>query len=99
MARQLIQARGLDLSETARALALVYLASADASIACWTAKYTFNFWRPITAIRNGDVDDNVHTVADPDLDAAVSDPAASRVPVRALDQQQRDGDGPDAAVR
>jgi PAP2 superfamily len=65
VARQVLQARGLDLSESARALALVYLASADASVACWTAKYTFNFWRPITAIRNGDVDDNPRTVADP----------------------------------
>ena len=65
VARQLIQAHGLDLSATARALALIYLASADASIACWDAKYTFNFWRPITAIRNGDADDNVRTEADP----------------------------------
>jgi hypothetical protein len=65
VARQVIEARGLDLSATARALALIYLASADASIACWNAKYTFNFWRPITAIRNGDVDDNVRTEGDP----------------------------------
>jgi hypothetical protein len=65
VARQLIQARGSDLSATARTFALIYLASADASIACWEAKYTFNFWRPITAIRNGDADDNVRTEADP----------------------------------
>jgi hypothetical protein len=65
VARQLIQAHGLDLSATARALALMYLASADASIACWEAKYTFNFWRPITAIQNGDADDNIRTEADP----------------------------------
>jgi hypothetical protein len=65
VARQLIQARGLDLAATARALGLMYLASADASIACWEAKYTFNFWRPITAIQNGDADDNVRTEADP----------------------------------
>ncbi len=65
VARQLIAARGLDLSATARAFALMYLASADASIACWEAKYTFNFWRPITAIQNGDADDNVRTEADP----------------------------------
>ena len=65
VARQLIQENGLDLSESARTLALVYLASADASIACWNAKYSVNFWRPITAIRNGDVDNNVQTVADP----------------------------------
>ncbi len=65
VARQLIEAKGLDLSATARAFALIYLASSDASIACWEARYTFNFWRPITAIRNGDLDDNDRTVADP----------------------------------
>ena len=65
VARQLIQAHGLNLSASARVLALMYLASADASIACWDAKYTFNFWRPITAIQNGDADDNVRTEADP----------------------------------
>ena len=65
VARQLIQAHGLDPSSTARTLALMYLASADASIACWDAKYTFNFWRPITAIQNADADDNPKTEADP----------------------------------
>jgi hypothetical protein len=65
VALQVIQARGLDLSASARALALMYLAAADASIACWDAKYTFNFWRPITAIRSGDADGNVRTDADP----------------------------------
>jgi hypothetical protein len=65
VARQVIQARGLDLSASARALALIYLASADASVACWTAKYTFNFWRPISAIRNAAGDDNPRTEADP----------------------------------
>jgi hypothetical protein len=66
VARQMIQAQGLNLSATARALALIYLAAADASIACWDAKYTTNFWRPITAIRNGDSDDNDRTEADPE---------------------------------
>jgi hypothetical protein len=65
VARQLIRAHGLGLSATARALALMYLASADASIACWEAKFRFNFWRPITAIQNGDADHNVRTEADP----------------------------------
>jgi hypothetical protein len=64
VARQIIQARRLDLSATALVLGLMYLASADASIACWEAKYTFNFWRPITAIQNGDADDNTRTEAD-----------------------------------
>jgi hypothetical protein len=43
----------------------MYLAQSDAGIACWDAKYTYNFWRPQTAIRNGDLDGNDATVADP----------------------------------
>ena len=66
VARQLVEAHELDLSATARTFALMYLSSSDAGIACWKAKYTFNRWRPITAIRNGDTDDNGHTVADPE---------------------------------
>ena len=65
VARQVIVGRNLDLSSTARALALMYLAASDSGIACWDAKYTYNFWRPITAIRNADVDGNDATVADP----------------------------------
>jgi len=56
--RQVVAARNPDLSMTARTFALVYLAVADASIACWDAKYTYNFWRPQPAIRNGDLDGN-----------------------------------------
>jgi PAP2 superfamily protein len=64
VARRIIDARGLDASDTAYVLAMMYLASADASIACWDAKYTFNFWRPQHAIRSGDLDGNDQTVAD-----------------------------------
>jgi hypothetical protein len=66
VARQVIQAEGLSPAATARAFALLYLAASDASIACWEAKYTHNFWRPLTAIRNGDVDDNPRTEAQAD---------------------------------
>jgi hypothetical protein len=59
-----METHALSLSATARALALMYLASADASIVCWQAKYRFNFWRPITAIHNGDADGNFRTGAD-----------------------------------
>jgi hypothetical protein len=38
------------LSENARLLALLNIAIADAAIACWEAKYSYVFWRPITAI-------------------------------------------------
>ena len=64
VARGVIAARGLNLSSTARAFALMYLAGADASIACFDAKYTYNFWRPITAIQRAEEDGNDNTVAD-----------------------------------
>ena len=53
------------LEETARLFALLNIAMADAAICAWDAKYTYNFWRPVTAIRNGAADGNPATVADP----------------------------------
>ena len=64
VARQVIAARGLDLSDTARTFGLMYLAGSDAGIACWDAKYTYNFWRPQVAIRNGHLDGNDATDRD-----------------------------------
>ena len=61
---QVVATRNLDLSDKARVFALFYLAAADASIACWDAKYTYNFWRPQLAIRAGDADGNDLTVGD-----------------------------------
>jgi hypothetical protein len=46
-------------------MALVSVASADAIIGCFEAKYHYAFWRPITAIRAGDTDGNDQTVVDP----------------------------------
>ncbi len=40
------------LPEKARLLALVHIALADAGIACWDAKFTWNFWRPVTAAQH-----------------------------------------------
>jgi hypothetical protein len=65
LARAVIVARDLDLSATARVFALMYMAGTDASIACWDAKYTYNFWRPTNAIRAGDNDGNDETEGDP----------------------------------
>ena len=63
--RQAILEHRLSLDETARVMALFYLASADASVACWEAKYYYNFWRPQAAIVNGDADGNDATIAEP----------------------------------
>ena len=40
------------------------LVDADAGIACFDAKYHYTFWRPVTAIRNADIDGNDATTAD-----------------------------------
>ena len=53
------------LAENARMFGLVNVAMGDAGIAAWTTKYTYNLWRPITAIRLADTDGNPATVADP----------------------------------
>lgn len=63
--RLVATARALDASEAAHAFALVNVAGADAAIACWDAKYTFAFWRPITAIHNAAADGNPDTSPDP----------------------------------
>jgi hypothetical protein len=55
----------LDLWQAARGMALTQIAFADAIISTWNTKFTYNFWRPITAIRNGDTDGNDATIADP----------------------------------
>jgi hypothetical protein len=54
-----------DLLENARLFALADLSMADAVIATWNAKYVYDFWRPITAIRNGEGDGNPDTAGDP----------------------------------
>jgi len=55
----------LSLADSARLFAMTYAASADATIGCWNAKYHYSFWRPVTAIRNGGIDGNPDTIADP----------------------------------
>jgi hypothetical protein len=51
VAINLSAAQGANLSENAHLLATLNLAMADALIACWDAKYTYVFWRPVTAIQ------------------------------------------------
>jgi len=58
-------AHHLTTAQTARLFALLNLTLADAVIAFYDAKYTYNFWRPVTAIRAADTDDNPATGADP----------------------------------
>jgi hypothetical protein len=59
------QAHNLKTAENARLFALLNVSLADGEIAFYDAKYTYNFWRPVTAIRAGATDDNPETLADP----------------------------------
>ena len=54
----------LTLSKRAHLLASLDLAMADAAIGCWDAKYTYVFWRPVTAIPLGSIDGNPATAED-----------------------------------
>jgi hypothetical protein len=55
----------LSTARTARLFALLNLAAADSVIAFYDAKYTYNFWRPVTAIREADTGINPATTPDP----------------------------------
>jgi len=59
--RQLVSAKQMDIVDSARFMALVAIGINDAIISVLDAKYHYNFWRPITAIRNGDIDGNPAT--------------------------------------
>jgi hypothetical protein len=62
--RQLSVAEGFGLTENARALALMAMATNDALVTSFATKYHYNFWRPETAIRAGNTDGNAKTDKD-----------------------------------
>jgi len=63
--RNFAATQGFSVADSARFFGQLYVTSADSFIAGWDAKYYFNFWRPVTAIRAGDTDGNDNTVAEP----------------------------------
>ena len=65
MFRALAASQNLDIADSARLFAMENLAAADGAIGCWNDKYYWQFWRPITAIREADTDGNPATQADP----------------------------------
>jgi hypothetical protein len=69
----------LTTAESARLFALLNLTMADGVIAFYDAKYSYNFWRPITAIRAADSDGNPDTTADanwlPEVGNTTPDPS------------------------
>ena len=65
IALTLAERHHLTLSRRSHLLALLDLSLADAAIGCWEAKYTYSFWRPVTAIPLADTDGNPDTIAGP----------------------------------
>jgi hypothetical protein len=80
IARTIAASRAIDLWEQARLLALVNFGLADGFIAGWNARYVYNRWRPVTAIRMGDDDDNPATIADPAWNTYLNTPAIPDYP-------------------
>jgi membrane-associated phospholipid phosphatase len=72
--------RHLSLMETARLFALLNVALADAGIACWDAKYAYNSWRPVTAIRAAEADGHPETLPDPVWEPLLHTPAHPEYP-------------------
>ena len=72
--RSILDTYARDLSESARAFALATVAAADAAIGAWGTKIEFNFWRPVTAIREGDLDGNPTTEADSTWEPLIATP-------------------------
>ena len=81
IADEVATAHHTDLPTTARLFAALNLSFADSAIAFYDAKYTYQLWRPVTAIRLADSDGNPNTVADPNwLPLAGNTPADPSYP-------------------
>jgi hypothetical protein len=78
--RTVATTRRLDARDSARVLALMNIAMADAYIAGFKIRYVYDSWRPVTAIREGDNDGNDATVGDPTWDSHQNTPSVSDYP-------------------
>lgn len=74
IARTVSASQDLDLWESARLFGVLNVALADGYIASFTTKYHYDFWRPVTAIREASTDGNRRTVADPTWTPLVTTP-------------------------
>ncbi len=79
-AEQVAAAQGRSLSDNARALALINMATSDSIVAAFYNKYRYNFWRPITAIQGGDSDGNPYTTGDPSWSPFITTPCFPSYP-------------------
>jgi len=80
VARSVAAMPGRDVTENARLLAVAAMAMDDGLVAVFDAKYTYNFWRPVTAIRNGDLDGNDATEREPSWTPFIDTPMHPEYP-------------------
>jgi hypothetical protein len=64
-----------NIGDSARLFTLTYMAVADAYITSWDSKRHWNFWRPITAIHEGDNDGNAQTAGEPAWQSLITTPS------------------------
>jgi hypothetical protein len=72
--RAIAEAHVPGTAERSRLFALASISSADAAITAWDSKKHYNFWRPVTAIQEGDADRNHRTEGDPDWKPLINTP-------------------------
>jgi hypothetical protein len=80
VARAVSESRGLNEWDSARVIALASLAMADSYIAGFKIRYVYDFWRPVTAIREAAVDGNDATAPDPQWNSLQNTPPVSDYP-------------------
>jgi hypothetical protein len=80
LVRQVAATLGRTLEQNARLYAMAAMATYDADIAMVDGKLTYSFWRPITAIRNGDEDDNPATERDAEWEPLLKTPMHPEYP-------------------
>lgn len=78
--RSIAAAPGREVTQNARLFMAVTQAADDALIAVFDAKYHYNFWRPVTAIRNGDIDANDVTEREPSWTPFIDTPMHPEYP-------------------
>jgi hypothetical protein len=80
VAKQVTDERHASLAERARAYALMNMAISDGLVTVMETKYFYRFWRPETAIHNGDEDGNPRTDADPSWAPFITTPCFPSYP-------------------
>src|SRR5262249_25952987 len=78
--QSVVAQQGMALVDAAPLLAMGNIVTTDAGIACFDSKFYYQFWRPITAIRNADKDNTPDTTADPNWQPLLPVPGPPEYP-------------------